>query len=265
MSDTKNSESSEIQERPKFLQLPANEKGGRDFIVSDLHGQYDKLMERMNYVQFDVTKDRLFSVGDLCDRGPDSVKCMRLIYEPWFYAVQGNHDRMFFTFTETALSTYHTRDDFINNGGGWVHGLDKAHLKTLAEDMMKLMPLAIETPDFKIAHARLEPNFSPDQIDPDEFVWDRTLRNVVFKNAHEDFGKAFTTSNNQLFMLNRYDPEKKIVYVGHNTWARGHNIFIQDHFMTDSGAGYGERLTFVNHAEVIEKLLSANSQFDVET
>src|SRR3546814_19725952 len=71
--------------------LPAN-TAGRDFIVGDLHGCLDLLQVELARIAFDPTRDRLFSVGDLTDRGPDSMGCLRLLREPWFYAVPGNHE-----------------------------------------------------------------------------------------------------------------------------------------------------------------------------
>lgn len=67
---------------------------GRDFVVGDLHGMYDMLMEALRDHDFDQSKDRLFSVGDLVDRGPNSLECARLVDEPWFFAVRGNHELM---------------------------------------------------------------------------------------------------------------------------------------------------------------------------
>ena len=70
----------------------ARNENGRDFVVSDIHGCYDTLMVELAQIDFDQHKDRLFSVGDLVDRGPDSLKCLKLIEEPWFHPVIGNHE-----------------------------------------------------------------------------------------------------------------------------------------------------------------------------
>jgi len=42
----------------------------RDFAVGDIHGAFDALQRAMEAIGFDARKDRLFSVGDLVDRGP---------------------------------------------------------------------------------------------------------------------------------------------------------------------------------------------------
>ena len=51
-------------------QLPENTQG-RDFLIGDLHGYYQALMQALEEVAFDPDTDRLISVGDLIDRGPD--------------------------------------------------------------------------------------------------------------------------------------------------------------------------------------------------
>ncbi|MBP5144082.1 metallophosphoesterase, partial [Pseudomonas chlororaphis] len=62
---------------------------GRDFAVGDIHGHFTKLQAALDAVQFDPTVDRLFSVGDLVDRGPESADVDTWLAKPWFHAVRG--------------------------------------------------------------------------------------------------------------------------------------------------------------------------------
>ncbi|WP_350339245.1 metallophosphoesterase [Zhongshania sp. BJYM1] len=57
---------------------------GKDFFVGDLHGYYKDLIVKLDHIGFDRCCDRLFCVGDLGDRGPQSLECLRLIHDPWF-------------------------------------------------------------------------------------------------------------------------------------------------------------------------------------
>ena len=79
--------------RNKIARHEANTRG-RDFIVGDLHGCVDYLNTLMRHAGFDPSSDRLFSVGDLVDRGPDSPGALELLEQPSFYPVMGNHDAM---------------------------------------------------------------------------------------------------------------------------------------------------------------------------
>ena len=71
--------------------VPAN-IDGRDFVVGDLHGCYDELFALLKHVKFDYKNDRVFSTGDLIDRGPKSEECLQLLSKPWFFSVLGNHE-----------------------------------------------------------------------------------------------------------------------------------------------------------------------------
>jgi len=99
---------------------------GNDFVVGDIHGMYSELMSELTEQGFNKDKDRLFSVGDLVDRGPDSEKVLGLIDEPWFFPVMGNHEEMMVRALKTGDANH-----WIMNGGGWAFksedGLLNAH------------------------------------------------------------------------------------------------------------------------------------------
>ena len=79
---------------PRMQRVAAN-AGGRDFLIGDLHGCLDQLQAKLVQASFAPEQgDRLFAVGDLVDRGPDSLGCLNLLREPWFFSVLGNHDQM---------------------------------------------------------------------------------------------------------------------------------------------------------------------------
>ena len=78
---------------PAFVSLPVNARG-RDFCIGDLHGCSQMLARLLAAVDFKAEHDRLFSVGDLIHRGPDSAACLCLAEQPWFYPVLGNHEAM---------------------------------------------------------------------------------------------------------------------------------------------------------------------------
>lgn len=69
-------------------------KRGKDFVVGDLHGCLDELLNLLAHAGFNPKRDRLFSVGDLVDRGERSADCLGLLDKPWFFAVRGNHEQM---------------------------------------------------------------------------------------------------------------------------------------------------------------------------
>jgi serine/threonine protein phosphatase 1 len=90
------------------------------WVVGDLHGCYTLLMNELDKVGFDPTCDLLISVGDLVDRGAESVECLELIMMPWFRAVRGNHEQMMID----GLSQHGNVSHWLVNGGGWFFNLD---------------------------------------------------------------------------------------------------------------------------------------------
>ena len=95
--------------------LFATNTAGRDFVIGDLHGCYELFLKLLEHLQFDAEKDRMFSVGDLVDRGPDSYSCLKLLDEPWFHSVLANHEQMMVeAFFDHYLGIF-----WPQNGGLW--------------------------------------------------------------------------------------------------------------------------------------------------
>src|SRR5690348_17313099 len=137
-------------QRTTCLRVQAFERNttGRDFVVGDIHGCFGKLQERLDELRFNPQCDRLFSVGDLIDRGPMSRDVLNWVDEPWFFPVCGNHERM-------AIGVVSGRVDhelYAQNGGGWFFELPESRRVTIAE-VLSTLPLAIEVdhPSGKVA------------------------------------------------------------------------------------------------------------------
>lgn len=150
----------------KHLKVPSNTQG-RDFVVGDLHGCYDQLQALLTHVKFDSTVDRLFSVGDLVDRGPKNLECANLIYEPWFFATRANHEQMMIDYMSygrfTPNVSYGEGAAWIPNGGVWMHQHDKTELADLAQSL-DMLPFVISVGEgdgrFNVVHAELK-KFKP--------------------------------------------------------------------------------------------------------
>ena len=64
------------------------------YAVGDIQGCYDPLSRLLDQVRFDTNKDTLLCVGDLVNRGPKSLKTLRLLksLKNQCISVLGNHD-----------------------------------------------------------------------------------------------------------------------------------------------------------------------------
>jgi len=117
----------------------ANEVG-RDYCVGDIHGSFSALEKALESIGFDETVDRLFSVGDLVDRGPESERVVEWINKPWFHAVQGNHEDMAIRYVNPGNRD---RDHYMANGGAWLIGMIPVEQQAFALEMA-VLPYVIE-------------------------------------------------------------------------------------------------------------------------
>lgn len=187
---------------------------GRDFVVGDMHGAYTAFEYLLKTIGFNPEKDRVIAVGDMVDRGPDSLKCLSLLYEPWFHSVLGNHEQMMLEkFKGGWQGAY-----WYRNGGTWAmeayndyeavqNGTAKGAASRIPYDasiaLMDLLPLAEELPylitvstksgkKFHVIHAEL-PN-----IGANVYITDTDLENpdkvLSLATVQRNHGDAFLWS-----------------------------------------------------------------------
>ncbi|ENP6151433.1 protein-serine/threonine phosphatase, partial [Escherichia coli] len=122
--------------------------------VGDIHGDYQLLQSRLHQLSFCPETDLLISVGDNIDRGPESLNVLRLLNQPWFISVKGNHEAM-------ALEAFETGDGnmWLASGGDWFFDLNDSEQQEAIDLLLKfhLLPHIIEITNdnikYVIAHA----------------------------------------------------------------------------------------------------------------
>lgn len=116
---------------------------GRDFIVGDIHGMFRALDDKLREVNFCGERDRLFSVGDLVDRGPDSIDFYKWLAQDWFHAVRGNHEQMMIDAARDESMEGRSAAHHFMNGGAWLFGLPSVEQQCYAI-LGEELPIAIE-------------------------------------------------------------------------------------------------------------------------
>ncbi len=91
-------------------------RSGIDYFVGDIHGHHTLLLQQLDAINFNFRRDRLFAVGDIIDRGPESERCLDLLVQPWFKSVIGNHEHLFLQGIEGPKNWEY----LLNNGGHWI-------------------------------------------------------------------------------------------------------------------------------------------------
>ena len=89
------------------------------FAVSDIHGDHERFIKVLDY--WNPEESKLIIVGDLIDRGKDSLKVvlkvkeLKEIYKNKVIVLKGNHEDMFLNFLK--YKDYEYGDVFFKNGG----------------------------------------------------------------------------------------------------------------------------------------------------
>ena len=112
----------------------------RVLVVGDIHGEYEMFMRLLKVAEYDEACDTIYSLGDVIDRGPESLRTLE-----WFagrrgaYMLLGNHEAMMMQ----AGEDFDASRVWARNGGGWSHCLG-AREKFLYTCMLRTLPLTAE-------------------------------------------------------------------------------------------------------------------------
>lgn len=88
------------------------------YVMSDLHGQYQKYLKMLEIIQFSEVDD-LYILGDVVDRGPQPVELLKdMSLRPNVFPIMGNHDmtaaillkRLCTEITEQNFDSHLTKD-----------------------------------------------------------------------------------------------------------------------------------------------------------
>lgn len=199
-------------------------KEGRDLIVGDIHGEFKKLKIALNSIGFDISKDRLFSVGDLCDRGLHSEDLLHWMNYNWFIPVMGNHELMILNHFYGYLD-----EDYMKRiKADWFISLKKEDKEKIVSYFNRL-PIGIEIIKEKskigIVHAMCPVN-----------SWELFKQTISSSSIEkrEMASKAMWSFTSETEIQYVYDVEA--IVVGHNTVK---DFCIRENtYMLDTGSGY---------------------------
>ena len=113
---------------------------GRDFVVGDIHGMFSSFVKLLEQTHFNAKTDRVFSVGDLIDRGAESHRAIEFLNQPWFFSIMGNHEALLID-SEHDESMY---SSWVGHcGGDWWKDIP-TRLRPRIRKKLAQLPIAIE-------------------------------------------------------------------------------------------------------------------------
>lgn len=162
---------------------------GKDWIVGDIHSRVAELMQSLKVKGFNFKNDRLFSVGDLFDRGNEHKKALELVSKDWFFPVRGNHDQMIIDQFEKeqvlqwGYKGWGPKEVHANLEGQWFAELSQDEQSEFYESL-KDLPYLIEVETSSglvgICHAGL-PRYIEDWNELKAQLGDRSIREQVIR------------------------------------------------------------------------------------
>lgn len=115
------------------------------YVVSDIHGHYDKLVQLLKEINFS-DNDILYILGDIIDRGPDIVKTVDLVMsKPNIKMILGNHEDMFLNYWKSK--SIWDESLWYKNGGGFTDAEFSQLSQSKVEEYVRFfqsLPIEIE-------------------------------------------------------------------------------------------------------------------------
>ena len=123
------------------------------YAIGDVQGCFSALTRLTETIHFDPTRDRLWFVGDLVNRGPDSLKVLRYVKRlgPAAQVVLGNHD-LFLLAAAEHIVKLRPKDT--------IHDVLDATDRNDLIDWLRRQPLHHREEAFLMVHAGLLPQWT---------------------------------------------------------------------------------------------------------
>lgn len=148
----------------------------RTLIVGDVHGCAQELDDLVREVNFDPSNDKLYLVGDLVARGPDSRGVVERVdaYKGTF--VRGNHDEKVLMWWRLARA----RGPRAADAAVRLSDRHRAVVEALGEDHFRRLdaaPLVLPLPEhaLTIVHAGVDPRKAPDEASEEVLLTVRSI------------------------------------------------------------------------------------------
>jgi bis(5'-nucleosyl)-tetraphosphatase (symmetrical) len=146
------------------------------YVVGDIQGCYAEFAQLLDTIAFDPGRDRLWLVGDLVNRGPDSLSVLRHVKSLGVAAttVLGNHDLHLLIVAAGHRAA--SRQDTL---APILAAPDRDELL----DWLRQRPLVVLEGDRLLVHAGLLPSWTP----ADAVALSREVETVLTSPAHDEF------------------------------------------------------------------------------
>jgi serine/threonine protein phosphatase 1 len=176
----------------------------RQIIIGDVHGHYQGLMALIEYLDLGQ-QDRVYFLGDLVDRGPESASVVKFVRTNHYPCLMGNHELLMLNaFPEGQAQSSGFMSWLYCGGRETINSYQ--NLDDLRTDLewMKGLPLYLDLGDLWLVHAGVDPHRPLSQQSTEEFCWIR----APFHFANQPFfsDKTIITGHTITFTFDGITP-----------------------------------------------------------
>jgi serine/threonine protein phosphatase 1 len=151
---------------------PASMNKSRRIVIGDVHGHYDTLISLLDAVS-PSSKDEIYFLGDLIDRGPKSAQVVDLVMRNKFHCLRGNHEEMLLDVVGTGEVSVDLYQSWLYSGGHATVDSYDSKIPQEHIDWIKGLPLYFDLGDYWLVHAGVDPNVPLNQQSAEQFCWIR--------------------------------------------------------------------------------------------
>lgn len=185
------------------------------YVCSDIHGHYDYFTEILNIIGFGAN-DIMYVVGDVIDKGPDSIRLLQFIMEqPNIRMMIGNHEHMMLG-AELLNSEKQFSRWMYNSGANTKDQLDempeeerKSLLQKLYESPVIIPRVEVGGRNYYLVHAchALTPVHEEvrycdlEEEDAEEIVWSREYQEPDKKVQGKRFRELYAAHPNTTMII----------------------------------------------------------------
>lgn len=146
--------------------------------MADVHGHYDLFCRLMDEIGFS-DDDRLYVMGDVIEKGPDSIRLAKLLFSmPNVTAIVGNHEHVFLNYYHGLMQQTEDYDEVLDKLKGYF--TDGELLDWDIVDQFDALPYYVETDRFIGVHAGLPVRdgilVPPEKTSVNHLVYDRIFK-----------------------------------------------------------------------------------------
>lgn len=217
---------------PLYKTTKTIEPNGNVYFVGDIHGHIASFWQGLEELNFNPDKDIIIALGDLVDRGPESLECLRLLNNPWFYSVVGNHECKLYSALLNSSHKPGMDDRWLGN----TSSEEKREMLELLKSLYWTIDIQIDDLQIGVVHADIPPNTSWS-----DFV--KKIKQQDLKNlAYATFSRKILDEEN--FIV----PDLDYLIIGHqgldDVTQWGNVLCIDTSVFVPKGFGNNNGLTF---------------------